>query len=275
MKKLLKKLSNNDQQLIVKAIKYYLNNRPTFYGLIRPQELYLFYYFRNYLSDQVLDYGHGDGFFAKFLVETFHQKIAVGLDIENSRIKESIALNCCEKTIIYDGKNIPIQNNYFKSVISNCVLEHLDDLGSSLKEINRVLKPGGYFCTSVMTNNWEKYLLGKKVFGKIYLKYLARKQNHINLLSAKQWQNFFKKNNFTVEQEVGYLNQKNVGWLELFHYLSIFSLLAKKLTNKWVLIEDGCRTSLLTNFFYRIVRESLFCDIKSTSAIFYVLKKNK
>jgi hypothetical protein len=87
MKKLSKKLSKKDQNLIIKAIKYYLNNRPNFYGLIRPQELFLFYHFRDYITGKVLDYGHGDGFFAKFLVDIFRQKITIGLDLEDSRIK--------------------------------------------------------------------------------------------------------------------------------------------------------------------------------------------
>lgn len=273
MKKSLKKLANKDREFIVKAIEYYLNNRPTFYGLIRPQELYLFNYFRTYLKQKILDFGHGDGFFAKFLVTESQQKIAVGLDIENSRIRESMASGACEKILIYDGQNIPIKNNYFQSVISNCVLEHLNDLAGSLEEINRVLKPDGYFCTSVMTNNWEKYLFGKKIFGNLYLRYLARQQQHVNLLTTKQWRDYFKKSNFKVEQEIAYLSPKNVQRLELFHYLSIFSFLSKKLTNHWVLKQSTSFSKILTAFFYKIIQESLFGDVKNSAAIFYVLKK--
>lgn len=276
MKKLLTKLSKKDKQLILNAIKYYLNNRPSFFGLIRAQELFLFYYFRKYLNGNILDFGHGDGFFADFLVKSINREITIGLDLENSRINESLKIKSCEKAIIYDGNHIPFKNNYFQSVMSNCVLEHLDNLEDSLKEINRVLKPGGFFCTTVMTDHWEKYLLGKKIFGQKYLDYLAHKQKHVNLLSTTQWTKVFKQNNFELIKEVPYLNEKNVKWLELFHYLSVPSLFSKKIVNRWVLIKNGFKTKFLSKFFYNIVEESLFTDKKNSSAIFYVLmKKNK
>jgi ubiquinone/menaquinone biosynthesis C-methylase UbiE len=154
-------------------------------------------------------------------------------------------------------------------------LEHLEDLEGSLQEINRVLKPGGYFCTTVMTDNWEKYLLGKKIFGNRYLQYLANVQKHYNLLSASQWANIFNKCNFAVEQEVAYLSERNVRYLEAFHYLSIFSLFSKKVFDEWVLIKNTFKTRILSQFFYKIVEESLFGEIDDASAIFYVLKKKK
>lgn len=42
-----------------------------------------------------------------------------------------------------DATDLPFRNNYFDWIICNHVLEHIPDLQSALKELWRVLKPGG------------------------------------------------------------------------------------------------------------------------------------
>ena len=88
-------------------------------------------------------------------------KINVGLDLfNNKRVEEAKKENVYKKISLYDGDTIPYPDNYFNTIVSNCVLEHIPDVKSSLKEIQRVLKPGGFFITSVMADQWEDNLLG-------------------------------------------------------------------------------------------------------------------
>jgi ubiquinone/menaquinone biosynthesis C-methylase UbiE/uncharacterized protein YbaR (Trm112 family) len=51
--------------------------------------------------------------------------------------------------IIADGHYLPIKDNTFDVVTAFEVLEHLHEPWTAIKEINRVLKPGGYFVGSV------------------------------------------------------------------------------------------------------------------------------
>ena len=63
----------------------------------------------------------------------------IGVDIKNqghSHKDENV-------DVYYDGKRIPIKNNYFDYVVSVEVFEHIFNLPDILVEINRVLKPEG------------------------------------------------------------------------------------------------------------------------------------
>lgn len=47
-----------------------------------------------------------------------------------------------------DIDDMPLENNQFDVVISNCVLNLVPDKNKAFDEIMRVLKPGGHFCVS-------------------------------------------------------------------------------------------------------------------------------
>ncbi len=49
----------------------------------------------------------------------------------------------------YDGVNLPYENNFFDFIYSHQVFEHVRYPDKLLKEVFRVLKPGGYFTGSV------------------------------------------------------------------------------------------------------------------------------
>jgi len=51
--------------------------------------------------------------------------------------------------IFYDGKTLPFDNNYFDSLLSNQVFEHVFNPNEFLKEANRVIKIGGFFLITV------------------------------------------------------------------------------------------------------------------------------
>lgn len=214
-------------------IKDYLKNRPAFYVFIRPKEIKLF---RNYLPFKrpVLDFGCGDGFFAKVAFKDFG-KIDVGLDVDKKKLKEAKKEKTHERLIFYSGDKIPFPNNYFSTVISNCVLEHIQNLDESLEEIYRILKPGGTFLCTAMTDKWEKYLLGNLFFGKTYSEWMKYKQKHFNLLSLDNWKCKFEMHKFKVINIIGYLDEKESKLIDLLHYLSIGSLINYKLFKKWII----------------------------------------
>lgn len=88
-----------------------------------------------YLSGRLLDFGCGDKPYKKFIsVQEY-----IGLEIES--IEQ--AHNSEEIDVYYDGITIPFNDNHFDSVFSSEVFEHVFNLEQVLKELHRVLKPGG------------------------------------------------------------------------------------------------------------------------------------
>lgn len=251
-------------------IKKYLENQPMFMAIIRSQEAILFQKYNKLAKGKILDFGCGEGFFTELVFGK--EKISVGLDLlDNKRIQEAVDKKIYKKIKLYNGDTIPYSDNYFNTIVSNCVLEHIPDINLSLKEIYRVLKPGGYFITSVMTDQWENNLFGSKIFGKKYLTYMRKTQDHHNLFSDSQWQTYFKNAGFKIQSVDGYLYEKSSFYLDLFHYLSIGSLISYKLFNKWILFNISILNKLKTQLIKKIIVDEN--NPNKASALFFVLKK--
>ena len=87
------------------------------------------------LKGNLLDFGCG----RKPYRDLFNVACYTGLDIEqdgHDHTNEPV-------DVFYDGKIIPFEANYFDSCFSSQVFEHVFEPDESLKEIHRVLKPGG------------------------------------------------------------------------------------------------------------------------------------
>lgn len=249
-------------------IEKYLENRPMFLAVIRTPEAILFQKYSNLIKKPSLDFGCGDGFFAKTVFGKDY--IDLGLDVKNERTEKMIDKKIYKKVIFYDGKKLPFKDNYSQTIVSNCVLEHIPNVVFSLKEIYRVLKPGGYFITTVMTEKWNEYLFGKKIFGNWYVEYMKKKQLHHNLFSCKKWANVFKQTGFKVIKSYGYLNKKNSRFMDLAHYLSFPSLLSYRFFHNWQLFPK------LTNLLWQPrIHKNISIDVKTneSSTLFFVLKK--
>ena len=250
-------------------ISHYLAHRPLFFALIRPQEAVFFDTNRTLLQQPILDYGCGDGFFTEMVFGK--KQIDVGLDIVGSRAKQAEKQGIYKKIHYYDGGEIPFPSNHFGSIISNCVLEHIPQIDGALKEIYRVLKPGGYFLATVMTDRWEEYLLGAKIFGNYYRRTMRRKQDHYSLLSAKNWSSKFAKAGFKIKNHQGYISRQNARYLDLFHYLSLPSLITNVLFGKWVMWDFFSQNKVLNRLLVHLTKPP--ADSRQSAALSFIFKK--
>ncbi len=105
-------------------------------------------------GDNVLDLGSGAGndcFVARSIVG--ENGTVTGLDFSQEMLEK--ANKNLQKTgfkniefVSGDIDNMPLPDNTFDVVISNCVLNLVPDKQKAFAEIYRVLKPGGHFCIS-------------------------------------------------------------------------------------------------------------------------------
>lgn len=105
-------------------------------------------------GDHILDLGSGAGndcFVARTIIgESGH---VTGIDFTDAMLEK--ANKNLQKTgfknidfIKGDIEDMPLKDNCFDVVISNCVLNLVPDKQKAFGEIFRVLKPGGHFCIS-------------------------------------------------------------------------------------------------------------------------------
>lgn len=175
-----------------------------------------------------------------------------------------------KKLVVYDGRRIPFPNNSFLTVVSNSVLEHIEDLNMVLKEIHRVLRRDGVFLTTVMAKSWEENLFGAKLLGSFYKRWMKKKQIHLNLFTKKGWDERFKRANFKIVKTIGYLTPSACSLIDVLHYISVPSLITYKLFSRWVIFPK------LTEFypvryFTKIISPNL--KPEEAGALFYALQK--
>jgi ubiquinone/menaquinone biosynthesis C-methylase UbiE len=195
------------------------------------------------------------------------------LDVPSSRISEAQNKNVYNHIVTYDGDRIPLKDGSVQTVISNCVFEHLPNLDNNIAEISRVLKPGGFLLTSVMTDAWNDYLIGKYVFGTAYIKKFELQQEHINLLSQNDWESRLKKHGLLPIKSDGYLNQTTSRLLELAHLFSVPSLISRKILNRWVLYPKWHQPLQLTKLLRKLLLKSLSTKPRESAALFIVAQK--
>jgi SAM-dependent methyltransferase len=80
--------------------------------------------------------------------------------------------------VYYDGKTIPFPDNYFDSILCSEVFEHLFELETLLKELNRVLKSGGkMLVTCPFVWNEHEVPIDYARYTQYSLRYLFEKNN--------------------------------------------------------------------------------------------------
>ena len=105
-------------------------------------------------GDTVIDLGSGAGNDA-FIARSFvgEKGKVLGVDFTEAMIvrardnAEKLGLNNVEFRL-GDIDNMPVTSNYADVIVSNCVLNLVPDKNKVIKEIFRVLKPGGHFSIS-------------------------------------------------------------------------------------------------------------------------------
>jgi SAM-dependent methyltransferase len=208
----------------------HLRDLPYFRALIRAVEAS--FYQSLDLPAPTLDVGCGDGHFASL---TFDRPIDVGLDPWHSPIHEARQRGTYRLLVEADGEVMPFPDGCFASAFSNSVLEHIPHVEAVLAETARVLQPGAPFYFCVPNERYLSELSISRMIGDGYTDWFRRISRVEHADGPEVWERRLMQTGFRLERWWHYFSPSAMRVLEWGHYFGLPSLLAKKLTGKWII----------------------------------------
>lgn len=242
-------------------LRLHLTALPLHRALLRSVECRLLSRYR--FERPILDVGAGDGHFTSVL---FPDGVDVGIDPSPDALADAEKWGVYGELRVASACELPFPDESFGSVISNCVLEHIPDLDTALDEIARVLKPGGFFATTVPSPNYERFLLGSTLFrsvglaplARLYGRWMTRISYHYHYYPPEEWQRRLAKRGLNVREWEYYFSAGAHRAFDLSHYVSAPSVLVRKMTGRWILFPGkpgvGLQRALLGRFYERDIK---------------------
>lgn len=162
-------------------------------------------------SGNCLDLGCGDGKLTSILFEGSPQRdlFLIGIDGDQDETRYAAQSPLYTRVHTCLASDIPEPSSSFDSVLSNSVLEHIQDIESTIAEVGRLLKENGVFVFTVPSNGFHICLYGPLVFHSsrdTYLQEMDKRLAHYRYWSVNEWQILLAKYALTIEQKVEYFN---------------------------------------------------------------------
>jgi|GEM_PF-1263729 len=152
-------------------------------------------------SDNILEIGCGEGYYTNKLLEKTNNVTATDIAEKFLEKARKNTDNRAIKYIACPAEKLPFPDNFFDKVFISEVIEHLLDWEVGIKEIFRVLKPGGYV---VITTPSKFSYFNILCHVRIMLKNKPFDGDHIREFSRPELSKLIK--NYFVVDKYGYTN---------------------------------------------------------------------
>jgi SAM-dependent methyltransferase len=123
-------------------------------------------------------------------MERIGRRSLVGLDRDPVETRQARSIDVYETVHTVFADRVPEPDASFDSVLSNSVLEHIPEIDSVLRELTRVLKPGGLAMITVPGVGFHRCLRGSLLPGltrERYLQSIDRRLAHTCYRRTEQW----------------------------------------------------------------------------------------
>ncbi len=110
-----------------------------------------------YSRGVVLDVACGTGYGSRYLLEA-GADLVVGVDRSVEAVRHAAAHFGGPRFVVADGQVLPFQRSVFSSVVCLETIEHVADPDALLRELRRVLTPGGRLILSTPNYRGGRYL---------------------------------------------------------------------------------------------------------------------
>jgi SAM-dependent methyltransferase len=214
------------------------------------------------LVEPVLDVGCGDGHFASV---AFPVPLTTGIDPAASVLREARQRGAYRVLARGLGDALPYADRTFATVVSNSVLEHIADVEPVVAEISRVLRPGGRFVFCVPGVRFTELLFFPQLLRRLkleraagaYERYFNRISRHRHCDGADEWRDRLARAGLRPVKSFSYFSARANHALDLGHYFGAPSLVAKKLTGRWILVPSRWNLALTERWLRPLYEEPL------------------
>ncbi|MEK7571950.1 MAG: methyltransferase domain-containing protein [Patescibacteria group bacterium] len=212
------------------------------------------------LEKPVLDIGCGFGEFALAFAE---EPIDMGIDNYARDLYIASKTGKYKNLTLADARELPFADNTYGSVFSISTLEHIENSDKVLKELYRVLKPGGTLFLTLETDEVDgatfyRPLLKKNGLG--FLSDMLTKQYNAlfhrhTLLPKKVWRGKIEKAGFVIETYREIISSQVTKLFDKFIIFAWPSQLSRPFIGKRVVFRPKFVEDILTKRFLKYVDE--------------------
>jgi SAM-dependent methyltransferase len=172
-----------------------------------------------------LDVGCGRGEFAGLALTG---SIDEGVDLSASDLDFARRTGCYRQLSQADARSLPYPDGTFRSVLSISVLEHVQQPDLAVREIHRVLAPGGLFVATVVLKEIHDHLAIASAFQRYgfaaladaYFRVHDRLFRHVCLFSQRQWEELLSEAGFEPVRRSRVVSRRVVRWWEGLMWLA-------------------------------------------------------
>ena len=193
-----------------------------------------------------MEIGCGDGLVSSIFFRGKKNAVDVGIDLDIDELRRAEKTGIYKKLRRIDITKNAFETNTFNTIFANGVLEHIPDLELAIKQISRILKPGGELITTSPTANYTRLLFYYRVLSNLNLYGLAQKYGnfinktfaHRHLLTHEEWQLLLKRHHLIIKKYYFYNNSFITAIHDISLPLALGTKLTKRRTDRMVLFPD-------------------------------------
>lgn len=229
----------------------------------------------------ILDVGCGEGLFAYLL---FDEKIDTGIDPNQRELDRCKDFQMYDELLCCFGDKVPKPDQYFATIFSNSVMEHIPAIEPVLLEMHRLLKTEGNVFLTLPTNLFNQNTIIYTILNGLGLKGLAKKftkfynnfWRHYHDYDVAGWKSLFAKTGFEVVQCREYNPRRTCMINDALVPYSLLPLICKKLFNRWYILPPLRKivAKLWATIFEPVLKNNLHKQDRCGLVFFELRKRN-